>query len=34
MFSLVSLGSALSQAEVDDFVDINQTFQTALGRFA
>jgi photosystem II stability/assembly factor-like uncharacterized protein len=34
MFSLVSLGDGLSQAEVDDFVDINQTFQTALGRFA
>lgn len=34
MFSLVSLGSSLSQAEVDDFVDINQTFQTTLNRFA
>ena len=34
MFSLVSIGGALTQAEVDDFVDINQTYQTALGRFA
>lgn len=31
--SLVSLGAGLSTAEVEDFVDINETFQTSLGRF-
>lgn len=34
MFSLVSFGDALSQSEMSDFVDANETFQTALGRFA
>lgn len=31
--ALVSLGYGLSDTEIDDWVTINQTFQTALGRF-
>lgn len=32
-FSLVSWGSGLSDSEIDTLVDINETYQTTLGRF-
>lgn len=33
LYALVTLGYGLTSGEIDDLVDINETFQTALGRF-